>query len=335
MDLNKTLDRIRALIAQSEHPNTDPVEAATYREAADNLMMKYTIEEIQLEASRPADQRSRPGVILIDVTSDDWDMRSKQLDLALALARYTRTKLREYVYSKETRRYEHKLYGFESDLRYFELLYTTLRLHMLGVLRPKVNPSESLDENCYRLHNAGYNWLEIASFYGWHKASTRYSEGESGEIWANRETGERFGNHKVGSSYKRACMRACKVRGEEHVRIAAGGSKTYRASAGWGYVAGIQDRLLALEGKRGPGNALAVRYDDLDEFFRKENPDLFAPPPPPPPVSTETRPARVRKERAYVPPPFDQRAYSAGIRHAATADLMAGRSAPGPATPIG
>jgi Protein of unknown function (DUF2786) len=317
MQLSSVLEKVRKLIAKAEDAATGPEEAQVLREGADRLMLKYAIDEAELEATRPAAARTKPEIITIELGSA---LTGSCAYLASTLARYCRCKIRNYTsYDYQARSWASKVYGYESDLRYFELLYTTLRLHMLGALRPGIDSTLSLDENCYRMHNAGYNWLEIAKMYGWRKDD--WQAGDTGEMWVNEHSGERYGNHKVGSSFKRACIRACRARGEEHVRIAAGGSATYRASAAEGYTAMIWSRLRKLEtGREAAGTALALRMDDLDELYRTENPDLFQEAKPTPEAPAKGR----RRTAAPKPLPFNERAYAAGRAHAATADLMVG-----------
>jgi hypothetical protein len=333
MELDSVLKKVRSLIAQAEHPTTDPVEAASYRAKADEMMTRYAIEEAQLRAASPVGERARPAMIWVQTASKDWEMVGYLNDLISHISRYTRCKVRSYDrYNNEDNCWEAKLYGFQSDLSYFELLYTSLRLHMLGVLRPEIDPAESLDENCYRLHNAGYNWLEIARMYGWKKSYLQSpAEAEWEEVWEHSTTGERASNHKVGSSYKRACYRACKARGEAAQRIPAGGTRTYRSSAAWGYVEGIRGRLIDIQGERGAGSEMALRVsmEDLLEFFKKDQPVYE-----PIPVDPDAKPKRALREKKYTPPPFSPAAYASGVRHARTADLMVGNQAPGPRTAV-
>jgi hypothetical protein len=326
------LKRVRALIAQAEHENTDPVEAATYRAKADQMMSEYAISEAQLRASRPVGERAKPGIIYVATNARSYEMQYRLSDLVTIIARHTRCMVRNYDrFNKEEVCWESKVYGYESDLRYFEMLYTTLRLHMLGALRPRYEASLTMEQNCYNLHNAGYNWLEIAKMDGWRKVGTR--PGESGEIWEHTD-GRRQGNHMVGSRYKRACYRAAKAAGTEVERIPAGGTETYRKSAAWGYVDGIRSRLREASDKREAGTELALKVsmDDLLAFFHRDDPVAVV-------VEVddiEEAPKKERKvrERKFTPAPFSPSAYAAGNRHARTADLGGSRSAPGARTAV-
>src|SRR5258708_308090 len=199
MELNKLLEKVRALISKAEHPATDPVEAQTYREKADALMLTHMIDDIMLDQSRPPEQRAKPAFIEIELGTTRSDLTGWIATLAVQVATHCRCKLRNYTGYPQTEDrswgnaiHTSKVYGYESDLRYFEVLYTELRLHMLGALRPNHDPRLSYDDNCYILHSAGYNWLDVARMYGW--------EGDE-------DVRTKF---QAGGEVKRAYYRACK-----------------------------------------------------------------------------------------------------------------------------
>lgn len=334
MPLNKVLDMVRKLIAQAEHPNTDPAEAQRYRAQADTLMLTYSIKEIQAEQARPVGERQKPGIIRVMLTGD-YEMLGWLASLADYVARHCHCKVRQYAgYDREEHCYFSKVYGFESDLRYFEILYTTLRLHMLGALLPQVDANLSLEDNCYRLHQAGYNWLQIAELYGWRKI--RYSEayhagqGDTKVPYRHRETQEIQPATTVGGLYKRAYLRAVKARSEHATQIPASGSKTFRNSAAQGYVTRINRRLRDVAGARQAGAELVLRSrtDDLDALFRADNPEMFREQE----KRAECEACKRAKSghcrshpagRAWKPAPFSPNGYATGVNHANSADLGA------------
>lgn len=358
--LDKTLARVRAMIAKAEKltedadklPADDPnvaayrAEADTARTMADALMLQYAIDDTMIGTARDGSTvQSKP--IIISVAVGHPSDVSGYVELMLrALARHCRCRVRMYANWTHDNGWNAKIYGFESDVRYFELLYTTVRLHMLGVLVPRIDRRKTLDENAYILHNAGYNWLEIADMYGWKKYNSMYW-GEYGgttppagmkvPFWTEDE-----GWHPstyVGGIYKRAYLRACTARGEQPQKIAANGTETYRRSAADGYVGMIQRRLWAMQRSRQAGAelVLASRMDSVDQLFKEDNPDLF-----PEPVAEEDKdkpvPTKARKVRIpkYRPAPVNQAAYERGSRHAESADLMGhGRAGTGRAGQLG
>ena len=321
-NLEEALSKVRKLIAVAEDPNTDPAVAQQYRTRADAMMLRYAIQEIGAEADRPAEQRTKPIIIEVEVGTWNSDILGYFGSLCQNVASHCRCRIRLYSNWRDNA-WLAKIYGFESDVRYFEFLYTTLRLHMLGVLIPKIDNSVSLEENCYRFHNAGYNWLEIAAIYGWQKQNA----GDYPDIkipFKNRDNGDVQPSTKVGSHFKRAYIRAAKAHGDSGVgiQITAGGTQTYRKSAAQGYVSRIYQRLLETAGNREAGSELVLRsrFEDLDELFREDNPDLFAKAE----ETEDTTKVRKQRQRKYVAPKVNLDAYRVGVQHANTADLSGG-----------
>jgi Protein of unknown function (DUF2786) len=349
--LDKVLSRVRKLIAVAEHPNTDPDEAARCRAGADALMLAYSIQEIKAESDRPASTWSKPSTMMIQTGGGYEGITGYLVSMADKVALHCHCRIRNYhQYDHEAHVWLSKVYGFESDLHFFEITYTTLRLHMLGALLPKVNPDESLDLNAYRLHNAGYNWLEIAEMYGWRKARSsqvwEWSEKNGKDPYSikvpywNKDTEEIQPATQVGSNIKRAYYREVKRCGEQPTQIPAGGSETFRASAAMGYVSQISRLLREAETGREAGAevVLARRMDDLNDLFKSEDPKVTFVEREPCPRCAKNPSGTCRDHpagRAYKPRPFSDAGYSAGVRHANTADLRGNKTTAGSRPAIG
>ncbi len=293
MELNKVLGRINKLMALAEHESTPPAEAQSAREQADRLMLSYAVEEAQLDEARPAAERMKPEFITVEV-GEYGELIGHIAGLMNTIAGHCRCIVKHYTHSavNEDGKYVYysKVYGYASDLRYFEILWTTVRLHAVSALVPGISRSESDEDNAYRLHEAGYNWLDIAGFYGWKKVTyehriwreherglisdelyEKYQNGKA-EIWYNENTDEYRTNWQLGSKVKRAYHNACKARGEQPKKITAGGATTYRKSAARGYSSMIQQRLRRMRAEStGTGSALVLRSDALRDYFREDN----------------------------------------------------------------
>jgi len=361
VELNKVLSKVRGLVALAEHEGTPPAEAALAREQADALMLKYAIDEITADQAKPIGERSKPVMIKIDIGTGS-DIVGYVAGMASNVARHTRCKVRHYTGHKRDEQghtvWESTVYGFESDVRYFEVLYTTLRLHMLGALQPKIQTKKSLEFNAYQLHEAGYNWLEIAGLYGWKKRTYGiHKEHERGqipddmyekwqaskaEIWYSEKEDEYRTNWQLGSKVKRAYHNEVKARGEQPTRISAGGTKTFRQSAAQGYLNRIASRLYeaARTRKAGTEVMLTGRLEDLEDFYRESNSNLYTRCPACGKLSDnpytcdrcgakiadepKTKPTSGRRRSVWHNAPFNEQAYNRGVSHANNADISGG-----------
>jgi hypothetical protein len=296
VELNSVLAKVNALIAKAEHEATPAAEAQACRERADALMLKYAIEEAQLDEARPAGERMKPDKLVVPV-GVYGDVIGHIAGLMGTIAKHCRCMIKHYTSTATTENgYEYfsTVYGYNSDLRYFEILWSSVRLHALGALMPSLSKTETDGQNAYRLHEAGYNWLEIAQMYGWKKVTysgriyrehergqisdelyEKYQDGKA-EIWYNEGTDEYKTNWQLGSKVKRDYHNECKARGEKPKTISAGGAKTYRKSAARGYHGMIQHRLHAMRRDVSTGSGLMLRSDALRDYFREENPSGYA-----------------------------------------------------------
>jgi len=330
VELNQVLKRVRQFVAKAEapiHEGATPaerkaaeIEQATARAMADKLMEEYAVTEAQAESTRPVSQRQRPGKIEVSLAPSS-DVSGYVGTLAEMTARHCRCMIRLYSrYDYAERMWMSKIYGFESDVRYFEILYTTLRLHMIGAIMPKPDPRKSLEDNAYILHNAGLNWIGIAEEYGWYQVAREEGDTSKAMYMNDQFPGERRTFARAVAIHEAAYKRACEARGEKPMRIPPGGAKTFRLSAAQGYIDRLNARLReAREGRHaGADIILRSRMDDLKLFFRKDNPDLFAPA-----IETDAAPVTVKRGRIakYKPPPFNPAGYRTGANHADTVSL--------------
>ena len=344
-NLDRILERVRKLIEMAEAPiaeGASPEERAhtiqeqrMARQRADALMFQYKIQEATARAAAPPDMRTPPDKLDIEIggwgTEDEHELLGYFAMLSQSCAKHTGCLIRNYTKWSNRSAYS-TVYGFESDRAYFNILYTTVRLHMVDLLIAKVDPNLSLEENCYRLHNAGYNWLDMGSLYGWHKY--QYNGAETvgvQEPYKNEHTGEIWTKFQVGGKFKRAYYAACKAHGVTPQRISAGGTAAYRRSAAEGYTSMINRRLREMRGERvttGADLVLKGGEQDLQAYFEKENPDLFIKAPAPAPGTQVTK-KKVGRAPRIKTLSFDSRAYGIGQDHARSADLGGTRTGSG------
>jgi Protein of unknown function (DUF2786) len=306
MELSSVLTKVRALIEKAEHPSTEPAEAAIYRAKADEMMEKYAIEEWQAlkDAGRA---NTRPDRIKIDIGEWDFPFLDRMADLVYVVARYCRCtsiwmKGSGYeAWGSYPARQEYCwVYGYESDLRYFELMYTTLNVHMAGAIFPKPDPTLTEGENIRELRNAGLAWNDIAAAYGWKLVkrdgrNTTYqnADGER-KVWA-----------KVVGRIKSEYAREIRRRGEQPFSLGRGGAAyaNFQLNAIAGYIARINQRLYEQMDRRGTGAEIVLRdrSQNIAAAVTEDFPEMGV-----------AASKRVR---------FNATAYRRGVQHANTASL--------------
>jgi hypothetical protein len=123
------LAKIRAMLAKAESTEFE-AEAESYRVLAYRLAEKYSIDRAMLQASRPEQERDKPGRRKFQF---EGSYTMEQLDLLAYIAFSYGGRAVQDTY--RGRAYEATIYAFESDLDMIELLYTSLRLQQVGELR--------------------------------------------------------------------------------------------------------------------------------------------------------------------------------------------------------
>jgi hypothetical protein len=209
------------------------------------------------------------------------------------------------------------------------------------------------------------HWLEIAGLYGWKKRTHGiHKEHERGqipddmyekwqaskaEIWYSEKEDEYRTNWQLGSKVKRAYHNEVKARGEQPTRISAGGTKTFRQSAAQGYLNRIKSRLsgAARTRKAGTEVMLTGRLEDLEDFYRESNANLYTRCPACGKLSDnpytcdrcgakiadepKTKPNNGRRRSVWHDTPFNEQAYYRGVSHANNADISGGARGTGAA----
>lgn len=285
LDQDRVLSKVRGLLAKAESLGPDNPEGKACQERADAMMEQYAIDQAQLRESAPAAGHQKPGTLKIDLIPVGSPYEDPVSKMVMVVAEYCRCKpvfhrmglsadrvaqMKEWygdnVMSQVT------VAGFEYDLRYFEMLFTNIHLHMASGYDPKVNWSASDEDNAYALHNAGLNWRAIARAFG-----PSHPMGWDGVL---RPDGGHLG--RAGSYWKACYRRATLARGEGEIRIAKFGDSNerkvieYRYNFAMSYVSTIRlrfDQIKASRVKTGE-IVLARSMDRITEFMSEMFPDL-------------------------------------------------------------
>ena len=216
MELSSVLAKVRAAITLAEDPRTPPEEADNARKFADRLMEKYAIEE--WEALKTGQTGLKPDRVKIDIGEEGDPFLEKMAVLVNVVANHCRC---SSVWMSGSGRKGYRkeycwVYGYESDLRYFELLFTTLHLHMAGAMMPSPDPALTMAENAYNFRQAGLNWIEIALAWGYYEVERR--DGEARNMYRNHNdaTEVRYTWSKAVGRIKKEALKEYEI-GRAHV----------------------------------------------------------------------------------------------------------------------
>jgi len=269
MELSRALRTVRAMLAKAESLEElgdahSLHEAQLCREKADKVMQEHGEQEWL--AAQAADKAFKPDRIKIDLGAARSLFLSEVATLCNVVAQFCNCRSvwmegSGYYWDEQHQREEYAwVYGYESDLRYFELLFTTLYLHMSGAIFPKPDQTKTLEENAYDMRNAGLNWIEIATAYGWREVPRE--EGEPKNVYVNAsDPTKRVGWSTAVGRIAAAYQREIKKRGEEAIQIPKNSTAalTYRMNAARGYLTRIKQRLTEIKLRRGTGTEIMLR----------------------------------------------------------------------------
>lgn len=251
-DSNAMLAKIRAMLDKADSTEF-PEEAATYRAKAEELMVKYRIEEEELLAKDPTSVSPLWGDVALVGYSP---FQESYLHMFHYIAQHCGIKVAyEWAYPEGRATIYARTVGYEADLRYAEALFTSARLVFSERLEPSVNRSLSEEENIYRLRSAGIERVRIADM-----------------IWGlgSREDKTKLG--RIGRIYKAECKR----RGEEPALAGRGiTGAAYREMYAEQFVDTLRSRLWQARQSAGAGGGLVLhgRDDRVKEAFYERFPD--------------------------------------------------------------
>lgn len=253
--LDKMLAKIQALIAKAD--STDfPEEAATFRAKAEALMHQYRIEESMLASAAPA------GTGLMPIWQE-WNvcpMNNEFREQYMKITSY----ILHHVGGEGVFRYKRnddrlwavmECVGFESDLRYGQMLLTSALLAFGGRLEPKYDPNSSDQVNAYNMRKAGMEGRRIAV-----------------ALWGHFKKG-------MGTRAVRLYAKEATLRGENPEELTGKGNnvETYRRSYAEGFADELWWRLYRMKytkGEEGQYLVLAGRAGAVMEAFYERYPQF-------------------------------------------------------------
>ena len=141
-------------------------EAEAFRRKADELMTKFIIEEHELRAAGSVADREAPSTKTIwNVVGRKSPIKQQVADLAYHVASYTGCKIEYYGMSNNGSSLGVKVYGFQPEIDYFEVLLTSLMVQMANDMEPKYDTNLSVLENMDNIRGAGVSWDRLFDIF--------------------------------------------------------------------------------------------------------------------------------------------------------------------------
>lgn len=299
--------KIRGLLDKAASTEFGP-EADALREKAEALMNLHMITEFELAL---AGERPRMKAIKReyayfegDIEIDSDVMNSLQ-QMLYAIISSGRSIVAEFGWRKLV------AVGFEEDLDFAELLYTTCKMELVLKMFPRYNPEMPDGQNIHIMKQAGYEWPQI-----------QQELIRGGVQWISRAPFSK----SVGYSMYTRMKTWLSVSGEEQVRVNAA---IWRRSFTAGFAHEIRRRLDVMKKEAGQGeSALILMKDHVREDYYEMYPDrrphasdckcsacAYVPP-----KGNNRRPAK------FTAPKLSETAIQYGIKAAQSADLSGGRN---------
>lgn len=152
--------KIRALLATaaSHEANGNEGTAAKFYAKAAEWMTRYQVAEEDALAEDPTS--AEPVLRLIDLTPPESDLSFNLPLIAEAIARHCEVKI--YWTRPNWTSFRFQVVGYDGDLRYFELLWTSAYLMFSTRIDPHWDDTISPEENIFRMRRAGHTRREIA-----------------------------------------------------------------------------------------------------------------------------------------------------------------------------
>jgi hypothetical protein len=310
MEQEGILAKVQKLLDKAWSTEFDGEKAALLAKA-DELMVKYSIEQFQLlDPSRPNTaaqiKASTPEVreIVYMGGADKIDLDTLELfsTLFYSLATHNHVRVGQLGFRSS------KVVGYDVDLNFLEMMFLGLKLHVLSNISPVLDPGKSWQDNLAIMKGAGYKWEAI------HDRLRKHPEYKYGDVPWTRNIGVGFTD-----TYKRWCESNLS---DEEMRVKAN-PKQWRDGFLHGYVAEVRHRLhemrqASLAANPNLPDVLASKKNPLDEALWEAFPHLR-------PETDAEREARLAAEAADKRKPMRYKAPK--VRYVSTASVDAGRRA--------
>lgn len=256
--LDSILRKVQSLLAHADDQGNSPEAQETYRQKAEALMFTYRIEENQLaqEGGAAADG-IRPVWRTMWICRGGSEFTSTyRYMMASALSHVGAKAVINYLSNPDDNRqgwYAAIAVGYESDLRYAELLYTSMHLGFAGKMEPRYDASKSDAENAYIMRSAGMEGRRIAA-----------------AIWGDDAKPNRVKARKLFAQW------ASSIGEDPSVLLGRGNSvSTYRESYAEGFESEMWSRLTRMRQSHGDKDiVLKSRVEAVQEALWEKYPNM-------------------------------------------------------------
>lgn len=281
------LRKIRALMAKADDRAVTPEEAEIFRNKADELITRYSVEEFELiSAGR---QTTSPELRKVDISwwvdgdnvrdtaargNDDYRGLMYSMFSAVYDHARTMTIMRDIDYGLRTI----SVAGYPGDLDYADLLFTSLLLQLNNSVNPYPSKQQDYYTNLRQLREAGLSWPEV-----YRRMSIRDCIPDHVRAKYRTAEGQR---DKMLRDYRNHCKLHSIPQNYNHYM-------TYRRNFAQGFVHRVISRLMHMRAaaerqhSETTGNQFALVIRDIrasvKEWLYNEREDLR--PKPPKPVS--------------------------------------------------
>lgn len=163
--LDAMIAKIQGLLAVADDKATTPEAAENYRAKAEALMFQYRIEETMVSMRQPANPfKPKPVWKTFRVARAGNEFRSRYEDLAVYALGHVDARCVRSGETDEQGNYWYTIeaVGYETDLRFAELIFTAAMLAFGTKLEPVYNSAESDQVNAYLMRSAGWEGWKIA-----------------------------------------------------------------------------------------------------------------------------------------------------------------------------
>jgi hypothetical protein len=306
---DRIVRKIQALLDKANGTEF-PAEREECLRLAEKFMIEHAIEEYEIDEARKARgeaPNSKPIVteFLMKLMSDELRDSFNHLLYAVVVQTGGRMFFDQFLRIDGVAHWRYKMIGYESEIKYAEMLFLSLQLQLIGHMVPKADPYKTFAENIYILHESGFKWDKVI-----HEMNIAF-------VSMNGQTPDADGWKLLDSSKRdrdymwRKYVKWCKAVGTEPRN--EGRPDAFRASYADSFVWNVERRIR--EGRQKEASTALVLRSREDEVIRLYD-ELR------PKLDPDAKPAKLSKTRvAKMRDMYDPAGAEAGRNAAEKADL--------------